>query len=643
MDPLTLTLIEAAAAIGSAFIGIAPDIIAQRKRHAPTQSNTEFNAVLTQQSNIQKDLERIKQDLARQELQNQTQYQAKTLSDDQLRFYAEQLRQQKELEKQLAIYNFKAQIEVANHQRETALKLPEVNKLFDNWPLTLVPSQILNSSRKESRIPLKVFIAPPKINFSSFASFSNDNSIDKIDLRSILAQGLGEFLDKHYPIQNPQRPSEFLGGAWNNQNFRRESSVRALFSMLKSEPTLILESEIIDHGYLSIRVGYWGIGQESYCYQYIAKIPYREIIRESIKNRARQWRKDKQRLISLGKTEEEIQSIEEDCEFNLRILEQEEDLKSNGIDIKRFSLKDRYRISPQDIEYFSDILKIAYCMISAWIIDAHFFIHYDVAPALPQIMPEIITLRGAEIHPSLDNLFRGIVTGYRMLYAEQLNERPSWVPELTLQLALSLAKLPDKSWAMEQVRHSIDSWLRQRQRQSSVGQTETLEVLLDNMKPFARLDDTSYIQDLKLCFSLIGNSGVKSRLLDLDWQLKQDAKRLDFLYTESRAYGKSGHYQKAIENLNDVIQINPNFTEAYFSRGFIFSKCNQLDRAILDYTSVIRLKPDYYQAYVNRGNIYYKNLQYSIALEDYEQALKLNSDLPEIHDHLSDIRKKLNI
>ena len=67
--------------------------------------------------------------------------------------------QEKTLQQQLVLYHRETELKLADIQRETALKLPEVNKILESWPLKLYPSQSL-SHKRHKPIPLKVFLAP---------------------------------------------------------------------------------------------------------------------------------------------------------------------------------------------------------------------------------------------------------------------------------------------------------------------------------------------------------------------------------------------------------------------------------------------------------------------------------------------------
>lgn len=107
-------------------------------------------------------------------------------------FEQEKIRQQ-----QLAIYQRETQVQIANQQRDTALKLPEVNKILDSWPLRLYPSQILDSHNYGYK-PLKIFIAPPKIQFDKFDHKGEIGS----EIELMLAEGLRDLLIKLFSPQS---------------------------------------------------------------------------------------------------------------------------------------------------------------------------------------------------------------------------------------------------------------------------------------------------------------------------------------------------------------------------------------------------------------------------------------------------------
>lgn len=395
--------------------------------------------------------------------------------------------QEKLLQKQLAAYHRETQLEVAKKQRDTALKLPEVHKILDNWPLRLYPAQILESHLDYGRTPLKIFIAPPQVKFDEF----EHNTDETADIETMLAEGLREFINKNYSLHHPIRPTEFLAGAWDSKRFHSESSIKALFGTLKTEPVLILESEK-DGDYLNFRIAYWGLGQANYYYKTITRIPYKEIIQQSARNRALEWRKVRDELLNLGEDIAEINQFGKDNVVNLAILEKAEKWQSQGIDIGKLGFK--YQVNHQDFEALCQVLITCHSLVTAWVADIYHLVHHDVAPLLPELLPNL--LQDACDMQSI----QAIATGYQQVYQALEKERVYWIPELALQLAHSLAHLPDRTWSQTQVDYSILTWLDLHQ----VSVTEFAHPL-EAMQSAIRIEDEDYIQKLKEYFLTIND------------------------------------------------------------------------------------------------------------------------------------------
>ena len=67
---------------------------------------------------------------------------------------------------------------------------------------------------------------------------------------------------------------------------------------------------------------------------------------------------------------------------------------------------------------------------------------------------------------------------------------------------------------------------------------------------------------------------------------------------------------------------------AFNNRGFIYKFKGEYDRALEDYNQAILLNPSYANAYNNRGVIYRIRGEYERAIEDYNEAIWLDSNIP---------------
>lgn len=394
---------------------------------------------------------------------------------------------QEKTQQQLALSYHQTQFKIATYQRETALKLPEIHKILDSWPLRLSPGQILESPSSNERTPLKIFLAPPKVQFDRFAHGEEEIS----DIELMLAEGLREFLNNNYSLHSSIRPTEFLAGAWDSKRFHSESSIKALFGILKTEPILILESEA-DGDYLNFRIGYWGVGQENYYYKTIARLPYKEIVYQSAKSRALEWKKIRDELLLLGENLEEINNIGGDNVTNLAIAEKSAKWQEKGIDISKLSWQ--YQVNRQDFEKLCQVLINCHTLAASWVADAYHLVHHDVPPLLPELLPSM--LKDAVDLQSV----QAIASGYKQVY-QALEVRRYWIPELALQLAQSLSYLSDRTLAKEQIDYSINTWLQLRQ----VPQQQ-LRHPLQTMQSAVKIEDEEYIEKLREYFAAVGDS-----------------------------------------------------------------------------------------------------------------------------------------
>ena len=73
-------------------------------------------------------------------------------------------------------------------------------------------------------------------------------------------------------------------------------------------------------------------------------------------------------------------------------------------------------------------------------------------------------------------------------------------------------------------------------------------------------------------------------------------------YNRATAHRIQGWYDRAIQDYDEAIRLDPEYALAYNDRGTAYSRKAQPRRAIQDYDKAIRLDPGMTFAYSNRGN-----------------------------------------
>ncbi|MEW6491631.1 MAG: tetratricopeptide repeat protein [Cyanobacteriota bacterium] len=67
-------------------------------------------------------------------------------------------------------------------------------------------------------------------------------------------------------------------------------------------------------------------------------------------------------------------------------------------------------------------------------------------------------------------------------------------------------------------------------------------------------------------------------------------------FYRANAYTDKGEYDRAIDDYNQALKLNPNLAEAYNNRGFAYSDKGEYDRAIDDYNQALKFNPNLAEA-----------------------------------------------
>ncbi len=106
----------------------------------------------------------------------------------------------------------------------------------------------------------------------------------------------------------------------------------------------------------------------------------------------------------------------------------------------------------------------------------------------------------------------------------------------------------------------------------------------------------------------------------------------DYLFNNGVEYLYLNQFDKAIAELNRVLQKNPRYGDAYFNRGLVYALQSKYDSAIADFNKYIELEKRDSEAFYNRGLAYSLLGQHVQALADLTKVLELTpKDAPTIY------------
>jgi len=96
----------------------------------------------------------------------------------------------------------------------------------------------------------------------------------------------------------------------------------------------------------------------------------------------------------------------------------------------------------------------------------------------------------------------------------------------------------------------------------------------------------------------------------------------------------AGRNDMAIQLLNQVINLDPNYSQAYSNLGNILKNEDRLEEAIAHYQKAIELEPNNSSNYSNLGFIFFQKSQIESAIANYQKSLSLDPSNPKINFNL---------
>ncbi len=518
---------------------------------------------------------------------------------------------QKALQLELKALDVELARELGAYNRETSLKMIEEKKKSDTSPIWVTASQVIGSNPIQEPISLLVLFSPPVLPYDRMGK-APDGSQEFPKMADFLAQELRHFFEIY---KAHGRPADFIYGAWTSKSLHGEAAVFSLFDTLKAQPTLILESSLEEDAF-NLRMGYWGLNFAKCRYQsFISGLSWREALNDFAKAHTSEWDKERQKWTGEGKDPGEFHKAwgtESVKRFmsNLQTLKREEQCIENGWDIRQ--IERHYYWHPKDDEDLKRFLAGLHCLAAGLMADEYFLTdvprHVRRPPLLPELLPEVLKKLPKSLpEHQINELTDRVLHCYRGMYQYLAQSESCWIPELVLDLAQGLMKLPDPAYAREQIVFSIRNWLEV--RQIPFTEAEQIDSLLDSMESALTIADVEYVEKLNLCLKKAG----KDRSLNV----------ADACFRRAITRCRNTEYQAAISDFDQAIQLKPEWAEAFYNRGLTYSCLKEYAKAVEDYSESLKLSPNNADAYNNRANAYFKLGEHQKAIDDYTSALNI--------------------
>jgi tetratricopeptide (TPR) repeat protein len=105
----------------------------------------------------------------------------------------------------------------------------------------------------------------------------------------------------------------------------------------------------------------------------------------------------------------------------------------------------------------------------------------------------------------------------------------------------------------------------------------------------------------------------------------------------------TGGKKAAIADFSQAVQLNSNYTIAYFFRGLVRSQVREFRQSVADYDRTIALDPKFAAAYLNRATIKYRELKdLQGALADFDRVIAIKPAFSEAYNNRGNLRDQMN-
>ncbi len=95
------------------------------------------------------------------------------------------------------------------------------------------------------------------------------------------------------------------------------------------------------------------------------------------------------------------------------------------------------------------------------------------------------------------------------------------------------------------------------------------------------------------------------------YQEDKNNDRIIKFYNESQEQYKLGNYKDAVKNIENLLKLNPEFAEGYFSRGTMYLNEMQFDKATADFEKAIKIEPSFVKAYSNKAFVLIRKSEFA--------------------------------
>ncbi len=130
---------------------------------------------------------------------------------------------------------------------------------------------------------------------------------------------------------------------------------------------------------------------------------------------------------------------------------------------------------------------------------------------------------------------------------------------------------------------------------------------------------------------VVGENEYDRALEDFNVSIAMNPNNAKVFTNRANIYGLKGQFEKALADYSKAIELSQTDEQTYFNRAITYSIMKQFDKAIEDYNNVLKLKPGLMSAKQNRAYVMIDNNMAGNAIADLDELIKYNPNNPDYY------------
>lgn len=148
--------------------------------------------------------------------------------------------------------------------------------------------------------------------------------------------------------------------------------------------------------------------------------------------------------------------------------------------------------------------------------------------------------------------------------------------------------------------------------------------------------------NLKILFQELKNSSSPKKIESKIWELwlKHNNPEIESAMNESIVLMNSRHKSMALKGFSKIIEIDPNYSEAWNKRATVYYIMMDFDKSIVDIAQTLLLEPNHFGALSGLAMIYYQQGKKELTKEVIFKLIEIYPDV-QLPSYLKNLIKPL--